>query len=68
MWIAKGVAVGVPVFVLLSVVYVVARIMMGTARSTGSTALSGWTIQNPLYWAAFLVVLVVSCALFWKWR
>lgn len=68
MWIAKGVAVGVPVFVLLSVVYVVARATMGTARSTGTTAISGWTIQNPLYWAAFLLVLVVSCALFRHWR
>jgi hypothetical protein len=68
MWIAKGVSVGTILFVFLSVVYVVLAVSLSSARAVGTTALYGMTLRNPLYWAAFLVVLAVSCVFFRQHR
>lgn len=60
MWIVKGILLGALLFVGGSIIYVVAMIGMGTARATGTTALQSWTVQNPLYWLAFVATLILG--------
>jgi hypothetical protein len=68
MWIVKGILLGALLFVVGSVIYVIAMIEMGTARATGTTALRysnflllSWSIHNPLYWLAFVATLILGC-------
>jgi hypothetical protein len=67
MWIVKGILLGALLFVVGSIIYVVAMIEMGTASATGTTALQSWTVQNPLYWLAFVVALILGCAVVKHW-
>ncbi len=67
MWIVKGMLLGALVFVVGSIIYVVAMIEMGTARATGTTALQAWTVQNPLYWLAFAAALILGCLVVKRW-
>jgi hypothetical protein len=67
MWIVKGILLGALLFVVGSIIYVVVMIEMGTARATGTTALQSWTIQNPLYWLAFVFTLILGCAVVNRW-
>jgi hypothetical protein len=61
MWIVKGIAVGVAVFLIGTFIFLY---NVGSARAIGSTAIEGHTIQNPLFWLVFMLVVAASCALF----
>ena len=64
MWLLKGASVGLVAFGLLTALYVVLMITLSTARAVGTTTIYGWTFRNPIYWAVFVIVLVLSCVKF----
>jgi hypothetical protein len=64
MWLIKGVLTGVVAFLILTVVYVVLNLRGHGAKAIGTTALYAMTVQQPLYWVAFVAVLAVACASF----
>ena len=61
MWIVRGVLAGLALFVIGSVIYIITEIQMSSAPATGSTAIESWTIQNPVYWTALVLAVVISC-------
>jgi hypothetical protein len=65
MWLIKGVSLGTVVFAFMSVVFLASVFSGSSNKAIGSTAVYGWTLQNPLYWLAFILVLIASCILFW---
>lgn len=65
MWILKGLAVGTVIFIVFTVYYlksIIGPTQANKATSLGMLARS--TIQQPLYWLAFLMALGsgVACA------
>jgi hypothetical protein len=58
-----GILLGVLLFVIGSIIYLIAMIGAGTARATGTTAILGWTVMNPLYWCGLVVALVIGVAI-----
>ncbi len=63
MWIVKGISLGLLLFVVGSVIYVIWMTGTSKAMAIGSTALQSWTMQNPLYWMAFVVALILGCVI-----
>ncbi len=61
MRIVKGILLGTGLFLVGSIVYLVVMIYASGARATGTTALQAWTIQNPFYWLAFVVMIGIGC-------
>jgi hypothetical protein len=61
MRIVKGVLLGTGLFLVGSIFYLVVMIWESGAKATGTTALQGYTIQNPLYWLAFVVMNAIGC-------
>jgi hypothetical protein len=65
MWIRilKGALLGVVVFVSCNFVYLYLMVRASEARGAraiGTKAIRAWTVQNPLYWLAFLAVLALA--------
>lgn len=65
MWVLKGLAGGTIIFMLFTVYYL--KSIIGPTQANKTTSLGmlvGSTIQQPLYWLAFLMALgsAVSCA------
>lgn len=66
MWILKGVLLGLAIFFVGSLLYVLNEMRpFDTLKATGLSALKAWTVANPWYWLAFIVALAVGCAIMW---
>ena len=61
MRIVKGVLLGTGLFLVGSILYLVVKMWGSTAKATGLSAIQAWTIQNPLYWLAFVVMIGIGC-------
>jgi hypothetical protein len=66
MWIVRGTLLGVGFFVIAAIIYTSAIVLKSSARAVGTTAIEGHTIQNPLFWGAFVVFLFIGCAITWR--
>lgn len=67
MWIIKGISLGSAVFVVGTILFLIAALRRSEAKSTGLTVITGMTTQNWLWWAAFGASLVVGCWLVGTW-
>lgn len=62
MWILKGTLIGLAVFFIGSVVFVVNNLRpIERDKMTGISAITGPTIHNPWFWAAFVATIILSC-------
>jgi hypothetical protein len=63
MWIAKGLLLGTGFFVVGTLAFLVHVFGISTQKATGLTAVTGVTINNPMFWVALLACLMLGCAL-----
>lgn len=69
MWIVKGVLVGLAAFIPLSIVYLIVRLgpsRRGVATSVGVLKL--YTMESPIFWTVFVVLMVLGCLLTRHWQ
>lgn len=62
MRILRGLLLGVGLSLVGSIIYLVVMIYASGARATGTTAIQGWTVKNPLYWTACILAFVLGIA------
>lgn len=67
MWLTKGLISGTLLFLALTVVYVYFAVPK-SAGAMGLSALKAITIQQPLFWLVFLIVVGACCFLFRSFR
>jgi uncharacterized membrane protein len=68
MWILKGSLLGTGLFLVGTVFFLISA--LGPLRANTAIALSaitGYTIHNPLFWVAFLASLMLGCAIVGSW-
>jgi hypothetical protein len=63
-WILKGLSLGTLTFVAMSILFVVVKLISSEAKSAGMMTIYAWTVHNPFYWLAFILVLSASCLMF----
>lgn len=69
MWIVKGVSLGIGIFLLATLIYILAMIEMSPASVVGLKVIEGWTIRNPVYWGVLGLFIVAGCSVArWKAR
>ncbi len=62
MWILKGISLGLGLFFVGSIVYVVNALRPFEAnKATGISVLFVLTVWNSWYWVAFVLTLLLSC-------
>jgi hypothetical protein len=61
MRIVIGVFLGTGLFLVGSILYLFVYMWPMGAKAIGLSAIEGLTIQNPLYWLAFAVMIGVGC-------
>ena len=62
MWILKGISLGLGLFFVGSIVYIVNALRPIEAnKATGISVLLALTVWNPWYWVAFVSTLILSC-------
>src|SRR6267143_4778776 len=62
MWILKGISLGLGLFFVGSIVYIVNALRPIEAnKATGISVLLALTVWNPWYWVAFVSTLTLSC-------
>jgi uncharacterized membrane protein len=62
MWILKGISLGLGLFFVGSIVYIVDALSpIETNKATGMSVLLALTVWNPWYWVAFVSTLTLSC-------
>jgi len=63
----KGFAIGTGIFVVLTFLYLYFTLRSSGARATGLNVITSLTVQNWVYWVAFLVIVGASSAIVgWK--
>jgi hypothetical protein len=71
MWMLKGFLIGVVMFVVGAIVYMVlalrADAQHSEARAVGLGVISYMTIYNPYFWASLVAALVIGCAVVQSW-
>jgi hypothetical protein len=70
MWILKGVFLGAWLFEFGTIAFLylsVYRNLSPKTAAVGVTVLTGFTLQNPLWWAALAACVVLGCALVGSW-
>jgi hypothetical protein len=68
MWILKGTLLGTGLFLVGTIVFLIATVGPFRAnRAIGLSAITGVTIHNPLFWTAFLASLMIGCAIVRSW-
>ncbi len=68
MWILKGSLLGAGLFLVGTVLFLIAVTGPFRAnRAIGLSAITGVTIHNPLFWVAFVACLVIGCAIVRSW-
>jgi len=69
MWILKGSLLGTGLFLIGSVLFLIATTGPFRAnRAIGLSAITGVTIHNPLFWVAFFASLAIGCAIVGSWH
>jgi cell division protein FtsX len=66
MCILKGALLGLGIFIIGSILYLITMVETGTANTTGTTAIQAWTLQNPLYWLALILCVAIGQFIFWR--
>jgi hypothetical protein len=66
MWIVKGSLLGTGIVLPGLIIYLCVKFQLSTAQAIGTTAIRGWTIQNPIFWTAFAVTLVAGWSRRWN--
>jgi hypothetical protein len=68
MWILKGSLLGTGLFLVGTVLFLIATTgPFGANRAIGLSAITGIATHNPLFWAALLASLVIGCAIVGSW-
>jgi hypothetical protein len=68
MWILKGTLLGTGLFVVGTVLFLIAMARPFKAnRAIGLSAITGITIHNPMFWLAFFASLAIGCAIVRSW-
>ena len=68
MWILKGSLLGMGLFIIGSVLFLIATTLPFRANhAIGLSVITGRTIHNPLFWIAFVASLVIGCAIVGSW-
>ena len=68
MWVAKGILLGLALFSVGTIVFVMAAlspVKPGTA--IGVSVLTGMTFYNPLWWTALVASVVLGCCFVGSW-
>ncbi len=64
MWILKGTLLGTGLFLVGTVLFLIAMARpFQPNRAIGLSVITGITIHNPMFWAAFFASLVIGCAI-----
>ncbi len=63
MWILKGVLLGVGLFLVGTIVYVLLTAQVGGGSGTGIIAVRVWTGQIPFFCLELVAALVIGCAM-----
>jgi hypothetical protein len=63
----KGILLGFALAAVGTIIYVYLMISHSGARATGTTALMSWTVMNVYYWLAFVIALILGCAIVRWW-
>jgi hypothetical protein len=65
MWMLKGISVGLGVFFIGSLIYVVNKLRpIEENKATGISAITGVTVYSPWWWIAFIATLALACWFF----
>lgn len=68
MWILKGSLLGTGLFLVGTVFFLIVAAMLFRAnRAIGLSVITGLTIHNSLFWAAYVASLVIGCAIVGSW-
>jgi hypothetical protein len=68
MWILKGSLLGVGLFLVGAILFLIATTGPFRAnRAIGLSVITGLTIHNPLFWVAFFASLMIGCAIVGSW-
>ena len=68
MWVLKGGLLGLLFFVIGSFVFLIAATWQSDSHhATGLSVITGLTIHNAFFWAAFVASLVIGCAIVRSW-
>ena len=68
MWIPKGILLGTAFSFIATVIYLLIYLPLKPGRAIALSAIRGLTVQSPLYWVAFVVVLALACILMRVWQ
>jgi len=67
-WIAKGIALGLTIFVVGTFFFLAATVRpRGSHAAVGASVLTGMTFHNPLCWTALLACLMLGVSLAESW-
>jgi hypothetical protein len=61
-WMLKGIFFGVLAFVIFSIAFFLAKFSFSTHKAVSLSTLRYLTIQNPWFWAVFVLMVCTACA------
>jgi hypothetical protein len=65
MWILKGISVGLGVFFVGTLIYVINELRpIEAQKATALSAITGPTLYNPWWWMALIAILALACWFF----
>ena len=68
MWILKGSLLGTGLFLVGTFFFLIAVVRPFRSNTAiGLSVITGLTLHNPLFWAAFAASLVIGCAIVGSW-
>jgi hypothetical protein len=68
MWILRGSLLGIALFLVGAIIFLIAAIRpFRSNRAIGLSVISSLTVHNFLFWLAFLACLVIGCAIVRSW-
>lgn len=65
--IVKGLALGIAMFFVFSVIYLYAWGMISTKGAVGVEAFKAVVTHNPLYWTAGALIVALGCVIMLIW-
>jgi len=69
MWIVKGIFLGLGLFVVGSLAYVINKMRpFEEHKATGISVITGATIHNPWFWIGLAVSVLVGCLIAGSWH
>jgi hypothetical protein len=65
MWMLKGILVGLGIFFIGSLVYIINKLRPIEAnKATALSAITGPTLHNPWWWMVLVAILILACWFF----